>query len=417
MKFWILILLSFLTSSCSPQKINKSDWTTDIEFLKKELPAKHIDFFFEQDKLTFENGLDKILSQQKELSDFEIAIKLQELIAKFGDSHTKIKWNKYIQKNKIIPIKALWFEDGIYIIKTTNKNRGILGKKIKGINGIDISVIVDKLSYLITIDNQAVIHKTIPELLSSIQLLEYFDIVKGNKIEFELINEKGNTEKHIVTIEPLTKENNVNVQLKSLPYYLQNERKLFWSKYIKESGIYYIQYNKCLSKEVELNYGNPKRAEKLPSFVDFENEVFTTIKKNKINKLIFDMRFNSGGSSPQGTEFIKKLSDFKNVNQKGKLFVIIGRWTFSSAILNTLDFKKYTNATIVGESTSGKPNHYGEVRSFNLPKSKLEVYYSTKYFKRVEDDLGTIKPDIEIKTSFDDFINGIDPAFEWIKNK
>lgn len=191
-----------------------SDWITDIEFLKTELPAKHKDFFFKQNKSTFEKELEEIKSHQNELSDFEIAIKLQQLIAKFGDSHTGIKWNKYIQKDKIIPIKAIWFKDGIYIIKTTKKNKSILGNKIKGINGTDISIIIDKFSSLITIDNQAVIYKNIPELLVSIQLLEYFNIVKNEKIEFELETNNGNTENQLVVIEPMKKENRLTVSLK-----------------------------------------------------------------------------------------------------------------------------------------------------------------------------------------------------------
>lgn len=406
-----------MTISCSSQKIQKNNWTTDIEFLKTELPAKHKDFFFKQDKLTFENGLDEIKSQQSELSDFEIAIKLQQLIATFGDSHTGIDWANYIQKTKILPIKAMWFKDGIYIIKTTKKNKGILGKKIKGINGTDVSVIVDKLSALFTKDNEAIIRKNIPELLVKIQLLVYFNIIKDDKIEFEIETEQGKTENQLVEVEPMEKENTLTLNLKSIPNYLQNERKYFWSKYIKESGIYYIQYNKCLSKEVELKYGNPENAENLPSFVEFENEIFSTIENKKINKFIFDMRSNGGGSSSQGTALVEKLSKIENINQKGKLYVIIGRRTFSSAIINTLDFKNNTNAIIVGEETSGKPNHYGDVRSFTLPNSKLKVSYSTKFFKILETDIGTIKPDIEIETSFNDFINGIDPIFDWIEKQ
>ena len=417
MKNYILILLSFLSFSCTSQNVNKSNWDVDIDFLKTELPKKHKDFFFKQKKISFENGLDKIKSNARELSDFEIVVKSQQLIAKFGDSHTGVKWNKYIQRDKIIPIKAFWFKDGIYIIKTTKKNKSILGKKIKGINGTEISVIVDKLGSLLSIDNQAVIHKNIPELLVYIQLLEYFNIIKDDKIEFELESQNGKIENQLVIIEPMKRQNIVIVDLKTIPYYLQNERLYFWDKYIRENGIYYIQYNKCSSKEVAQKYGDPKKVEKIPSFVDFENKVFAAIEDNKINKLIFDMRFNGGGSSSQGTEFIKRLSEIKKINQKGKIFVIIGKRTFSSAIINTLDFKEHTNALIVGEITSGKPNHYGEVRSFTLPNSKLQVNYSTKFFKKVETDIGTIKPDIEIETSYSEFINGIDPIFEWIKKQ
>ena len=35
-------------------------------------------------------------------------------------------------------------------------------------------------------------------------------------------------------------------------------------------------------------------------------------------------------------------------------------------------------ATLVGEPTGGKPNAYGDVRTFSLPNSRLVIRYSTK---------------------------------------
>ena len=40
-----------------------------------------------------------------------------------------------------------------------------------------------------------------------------------------------------------------------------------------------------------------------------------------------------------------------------------------------------TEAIFIGEPTGGRPNHFGEVKSFNLPNSGLSVRYSTKYFR------------------------------------
>ena len=82
-----------------------------------------------------------------------------------------------------------------------------------------------------------------------------------------------------------------------------------------------------------------------------------------------------------------------------------------------MDFKRLTNAVFVGEETSGKPNHFGEVRGFQLPTSKLQIGYSTKYFKRTDDDVKTITPDVKREMSFQDFTKGIDPVYEWIKQQ
>lgn len=71
----------------------------------------------------------------------------------------------------------------------------------------------------------------------------------------------------------------------------------------------------------------------------------------------------------------------------------------------------------IGEETSGKPNHFGEVKSFQLPNSGIRVNYSTKYFKRTDENVSTIRPDIKLEPGFSDFVSGIDPAYEWIKKQ
>ncbi|MDR1348005.1 MAG: hypothetical protein LBJ63_06190, partial [Prevotellaceae bacterium] len=108
---------------------------------------------------------------------------------------------------------------------------------------------------------------------------------------------------------------------------------------------------------------------------------------------------------------------FLEANPSIKTYVVLGRATFSSAILNAMDFKRLTNAIFVGEETSGKPNHFGEVKSFQLPTSKLSVNYSTKYFKMTDENVNTIAPDVKIEMSFSDFMKGVDPVYEWVKQQ
>ena len=92
--------------------------------------------------------------------------------------------------------------------------------------------------------------------------------------------------------------------------------------------------------------------------------------------------------------------------------MLIGRRTFSSAILNALDMKKQTAALFAGEPTGGKPNHYGEVQSFKLPRSGLAVTYSVKYFKVIDGDPDSLVPDIRVPLNFAEFRAGKDPVLE-----
>ena len=390
---------------------SKIDWNEDIEFLRNELPKRHIKLFFKKSKKDFNKGLDIIKLQKDSLSDFAIVLKLQKLIASFGDAHTRTNWFYLLKEEKYLPLLLYWFSDGIYILKTTKGNEDLLGKKIIKINGFPILQIVDSLSTLLTNDNNAIIKDFVPNIISSTQLLEYFKFAKGNIYNLELETENGK----IINkkVERLVKgQQFVNFKTDKQLYSWQDRHISYLSKYFDKEKILYVKYNSCrpTSKVIKKD-GTMSEI----SFDDFQKQIFKTLKKEKVDKLIFDMRFNSGGNSIYGTDFVNKLSK-KKINHKGKLFVVIGRRTFSSAILNTMDFKDNTNAIIVGENTGGKPNHYGQVRSFNLPSSNMGIMYSVKYFRRVEKEMNTINPDIKIEISFEEYKQGIDPVFEWIKN-
>jgi hypothetical protein len=74
------------------------------------------------------------------------------------------------------------------------------------------------------------------------------------------------------------------------------------------------------------------------------------------------MRQNGGGDFFVGRkDLIKPLKERPAINQKGKLFVLIGRQTFSAARVNAIDFRKDTNAILVGEPIGERPNSYSRI--------------------------------------------------------
>jgi len=242
--------------------------------------------------------------------------------------------------------------------------------------------------------------------------LEYFGFSSSDSVNLQLENQ-GKVINYTIHPEKVDRNNLVRVIPDPIPLCYQNERAPFWHSIQKKENVYFIQYNKCYSRESPPQ-GFRGEVQKLPSFNEFSDTVLNTISKNNFDKIIFDMRFNGGGNSALGTELITRLSTVEKANKKGKLYVVTGRETFSSAIINTMDFKNMTQAILVGEETSGKPNHLGDVKFLKLPSSGLTLQYSTKYFKEAKEDLKSIMPDKVIEQSFADFNGGIDPVYEWI---
>ncbi|WP_449438619.1 S41 family peptidase [Pedobacter steynii] len=102
------------------------------------------------------------------------------------------------------------------------------------------------------------------------------------------------------------------------------------------------------------------------------------------------------------------------LNKKGKFYVLIGRHTFSSAVMNAVRIKRNTNAILIGQPTSGNINGYGEVRGFELPKSKIIVAYSTKYWENWKGKKGPLKPDTSVEYSIKNYVEGKDEALSQV---
>lgn len=419
MKRKILLLIigcmAVQTIYCQSEKV--IDWNVDLDYLSQELPKRHCNFFSLKSKEDFQSGINTIKSNCKQMTDIQVAMRTQQVIATMGDSHTMLNFYQMLDKNKKLPIHLFWTSDGIHILHTTPENKEILGARLVSINKVPIQTIVDSLSTLLTIDNEAIVKSKIPQLIPFAQILDFFGFVGKNQIELGLENNRGNFSYYQLKESELNRNNRVSFKPDSIAFCIRNEKTFFTESYFANEKIYYIQYNKCSSKELELKYGDKRKAQTMPSFKDFEKKIFKALKNQSIDKIIFDLRFNSGGNSSQGTEFIEQLAVFLKKNPQIRTYVIIGRETFSSAILNAMDFKRLTKAIFVGEETAGKPNHFGEVRSLQLPMSKVYVGYSTKYFKKTDENINTLKPDISLEMSFSDFTKGLDPVFEWIKNQ
>ena len=410
---FFFFLLSFIGISA---QMSSKKWKKDIEYLQTNLTNKHYNLFAYREQVLFDKDINMLISDCEKLSDFQIAVRIQQILSKQGDTHTKISWEKLIDNSKAIPLLYYYFKDGIYVTLTNSENKDVIGKKVVSINNYDIKTVTDSLSTLIAHENDAIVKARLPNLVSSIEILNYFGFANDDTIKVKFQDGKNFIEKKL-SASKIRKSEKVTINPPQNTFVRENKKKIFEKKYFEKEKILYVLYNSCVSKEEPSFLTGKPEATNLPSFIDFQNDIFKIIDTNPIEKLVFDMRNNKGGSSKQGSKFIKQLAQNSNINKKGHLFVVLGRDTFSSAILNATDFEEETKAIFVGEETSGKPNHYGEIKDFELPNSKLILTYSTYYFVRTKKkNVNSLKPDYTIESTIEDHKNGIDPVFEFVKN-
>jgi hypothetical protein len=177
----------------------------------------------------------------------------------------------------------------------------------------------------------------------------------------------------------------------------QNPGKAFWCQDLAEAHALYCEFN---------GYQDLGRG---------SLEMFAAIEKTHPGKLIIDMRDNGGGDNTLGYGFIvAPLKGRADLNQKGRLYVLVGALTFSAAMNNAAQFQDSTNAILVGQTIGEKPNSYQEPRQFHLPNSHLTVRVSTQWYAFRKTGPNMVAPDKPIAPAWADVKAGRDAALDWI---
>ncbi len=378
-------------------------WAADLDLLAKELPARHKNLFFKISREDFQASVADLKARIPKLNRTEFLLGLSRLLASVGDSHTSFT----IMPRRAFPLKLYWFKDGIYVVDTTPEFAGLLNGRIESVDGHPIEDVVRAFAGIFPHDNEAQVKDFVPRFLgSSEHLLGLGLLAEPDKATFTVRTPKGAV---------------VSAQMDSLA--LADVRKVAWAApavdpaslppYRRLAGSAYEYVYLPADKTLYFAYNSCRDMPNKP-FAAFSAGLWETIRKNPVDKLVVDLRANGGGDSSILDPFINELAADKNLNQKGRIFVILGRRTFSSAILNALDLRKKTAAVFYGEPTGGRPNHYGEIRMLTLPNLGIQVSYSTKYFRFVEGDEPSILPDVPVDLTLADFLALRDPVLEAI---
>jgi hypothetical protein len=414
-RFFLMLFVLFHLNNLLSQDLAKIQWNEDLDFFKDKLPKKHVNLFFKLSPLEFNTYIENIKKDSNSLTDEKVPFRLQCLLAKVGDSHTSVQLA--YDKLSYLPISPVVYPEGVFIIKGPKE---ILGKKLQSINNIPISIVIDSLTKLIVNDNPSMLKARLPHYLRNGDALKFFKIVEGDSIVYGYQDENSTTQYFVLPLDSCDALNKKSITLKpkkskNPSFKIQNP--YHGQEYIEKDSVYYVRYNICESKWTAfytgVMFGQPHEPLKsIPSFSRFKKQVLKDLKHKPVKKLVFDLRTNGGGNSSLGTKLIKKISKIKSINQEGKIFVLVGRKTFSAAFENTIDFKKHTKAIVIGESPSQKPFAYGDIRYLILPNSKLPIWYSVRYYEFYKGpDPNRYIPDVEVPETFNDYLNGIDRAY------
>jgi C-terminal processing protease CtpA/Prc len=446
------------------RRFQPAELKADLDFLMKTLEEVHPDLYaytpksiITQESIRIEGEIDSPMTR------LNFYLKIAPLVAKLNDGHTKIyppyeEYYDYLGKGGSLFPFDLEFRDGRVYIKVNYSSDTLAEKdsELLAINGIPIIQIVDTLLEFISSERK--IHK-LESLEDSFQHMLW--LVYNFKDDFEVefmssLDGKRHTRKITEVTYNVIKGKKKDGSTEEVYYSYHS---------LPDEKIGIIELRKFIDQG---------------KFEKFLQDTFTQIKKEGIADLIIDIRENPGGYSDLAEVLLGYITDkpvTKNLNMEikvskqikdwyrstlrwyvkwlpfqyihstwrkiwstpegekvllrsqpekpkenplrfnGRIYLIIGPRTFSTATGFAAAVKDYRLGILVGEETGGLATSFGDYYPFDLPNTRLWVFVSHKRIFRPsgEDDGRGVLPDYEVKRSSEDLEKGFDKAMEFTK--
>jgi len=301
---------------------------------------------------------------------------------------------------KQLPFTTLCFDEKLYIGSIEEDKAEYLGWEITGINGMSMDRVIEALSDYVPHENEVVLILELSQQINDFWLLYCAGVVDGEKVTLNLTSDgetasieldaRGFVEIEQTDMAVLEKGTSLTSEREGTYYFLENM-----------DDILYLQYN---INEYDPEYPLGRLTKDVKAQI-YDCDCF-----------VIDLRYNrrEGSNSAVLYGLYTQIVDY--IDNGGKVYVLIGSETYAMGVEVAYNLTDYMKAELVGTPARSVVNFYYSVYKAVCPNSGLVFTYPTK--KRSGSSSGNeiFKPDIEVEYTIEDYINGNDPAMEFIKS-
>lgn len=198
---------------------------------------------------------------------------------------------------------------------------------------------------------------------------------------------------------------------KAQPFYLTDPGQTFRIVDLPEWDAHYVQFRSNLDAERPLSA--------------FAAEVRERLARSSRQNLVVDLRFNTGGNIDLTRGLLRDMA----TAVPGRIYVLTGQLTFSAGIVSASALKHDApgRVEILGEEVGDRLRFWSEAGRPCLPNSGVCISASRGYWDlvdgckdeepncygdRFDAASGSLRPDVEARTTVRDWLSGRDPVLE-----
>ena len=294
------------------------------------------------------------------------------------------------------------FPDGVYVTAVAQGHDRAIGARVVRIGNTPVESALERLQSIQPFESEPWKRVKLAALLPRAEVLCVVGVIdSGTSLPLQIVpwGETGGSER--IVIEAMGDDTPLvgwfSAEDRDAPRWLTRRDESYWAE--ENDGTLYVAYNRCVD-------------DRNRPFDEFLRDVVELAETTRPERFVIDLRHNSGGASMVLHPLMEWLACHPTLNDPDRLFVLIGPRTYSSGMMNAYELRDRTRATLVGEPTGGKPNGYGEIRILELPRSRMLLHCSTKYFQAVEADPPSVTPDVTVVLTAAAYFGGRDVVLE-----
>src|SRR5579875_791180 len=375
--------------------LEPDDWYADLDSLAGDLIARHRDPFHHVSPAQFDAAVARLHERIPQLHGTEILVGFDVLAALIGDGHTYVETDHHYRR---FPLELFWYGDQVRVVKTLTDMPRVLGSQLVAVNGVPVEQIDRELQTVIAQgENPWYERAHSADRLSCADVLAALgSLVDLDTGQFTFIDRQNIT---------------FTAGIRSLPPGAAPS----WPPPQPHTSLRWRQPDDPLVStwlpDDATIYANFRRSDRLQ---DRAARLVTQLRETKASRLILDLRDNARGNYTLARQhLIYPIWGLPAINRPGGLYVLIGRKTYSAAMVTATDFRQETEAVLVGEPTGARPVGYQESGTFALPRSGLRVHCAIRRYRFGEAGIPAVFPDQRIDPDWGQETRGHDPAIDW----
>lgn len=396
------------------ETLSPGQWRQDLRHLATDLPRVHANAFHAISREEWNRRVAALDAAIPGMSPTGIKVGLMRLVAAVGDGHTSLSpFYRPELGFHAIPARLYRFSDGIYVRAASPEHRDLVGARVVGVGGVPVEEAFRQVAETVSHDNDEGLKQVVPLYFGVPEILNGLGLGDGSSVALDLEKDGRRFPARLPGTISLDHAAHAGGSLwidppgwvdardgSKTPLWLENPGDSYWMKYLDASKTLYVQYNAVRDKADETIASFAARLEK---FGD----------SHPVDRLALDVRQNAGGDNYLNAPLVRSILRSR-LDARGKLFLIIGRSTFSAAQNLVNDLRRLGEPTFVGEPTGSRPNQFGDHDPVVLPHSGLVVMVSTVLWQDggKQNHAPWTSPDVPAELSFAQYREGFDPAMD-----